>query len=150
MNTLQALNATATEMAVAFNSTGERANWRARVVGSRRFPLVQFTSRANMVEVKYSPSRKEFSVYFNRANCDWGDYLAGAYRSLVGITAGLKAGGLDFSTAIADDTCLRLEYDPKAKTVTIHLAKHGDAWQEAEPETLNAVESTEKISLDPS
>jgi hypothetical protein len=136
-------------MVVAFNSAGERANWRARVAGSRRFPEVRFSSRANMVVVTYSPNRQEFTVSFQRINCDWGDYLAGAYRSLAAITSVLKAGGLEFSTAISEDTRLRLEYHPRTKAVTIHLARHGDAWQDPDTDSLKALENTDEIALDP-
>lgn len=135
------LNALCTEMAVAFNNVTERVNWRARVGGSRRYPEVLFTNRTSMVVVSYSPSRKEFTVAFQRVTAAWGDYLAGAYRSLVVITFSLKAAGFDFSTALADETCLRLEFNPKTKRVTIHLAKHGDDWQTPDTETLKPTEN---------
>jgi hypothetical protein len=102
-----------------------------------------------MVVVTYSVNRREFTVSFQRANCDWGDYLAGAYRSLAGITAGLKAGGLEFSTAVSDETRLRLEYDPRTKAVAIHLARHGDAWQENVNQVKPVDESTDEKTLDP-
>jgi|SRR5215469_14899434 len=122
------LNDIAHEMCVVFNGCPERFNWRAAVGGSRRYPDVRFTTRTSMVAVTYSPYRQEFTVTFSRTACAWGDYLSGAYRSLATITSCLKACGLEFSTAVSEDTVLRVEYHPVHKSCTVHLALHDDDW----------------------
>jgi hypothetical protein len=123
----------ADEIVQAFNGANERMYWKAALGGTRTNPVVHFNSRASMVRVTYAVATGEYVVSFSQAACAWGDFLASAFRSLAQITANLKAAGLDVSTAVADTTRLRVEYDPATKSATIHLANHGDAWQEAEP-----------------
>ena len=123
----------ADDICVAFNSVADRVYWKASLAGTRINPTVRFNSRASMVRVTYDVTSGEFSIDYERTACAWGDFLASAYRSLAQITNALKAGGMAFSTPMADTARLRIEYDPVRKLSTVSIAGHGDEWQAAEP-----------------
>lgn len=140
----------ADEIVAAFNGATERQNWRATIAGNRVNPEVNFNSRANMVCVTYRIAHGDFTVSFSKTSAAFGDFLGSAYRSLAQIMGALKASGLDFP-AVVDETnsVLRIGYDPRAKAVFIHIANHGDVWQEVEPAPFKVpVRAAEKIAQD--
>lgn len=123
----------ADEIAHSFNSVTERGYWKAAIAGTRTNPEVHFNSRSSMVQVAYRIASDDFTISFSKTSVAFGDFMASAFRSLAQIMTSLKAAGLPFATVVDEATvCLRLQYDPRAKVTTVHLAADGDDWLEAE------------------
>lgn len=137
----------ADEITAAFNGATERKYWKASIAGTRVRPEVNFNSRASMVCVTYRIASNDFTITFSKTSAAFGDFIASAYRSLGQVLAGMKAGGIEIASVIAEDVAtLRFEYDPRAKVCTFHIAHHGDAWLDAEPLPFKApVRPEEKI-----
>lgn len=123
----------ADEIANGFNSVTERRYWRAVVAGTRVNPEVHFNSRASMVRVTYRIATADFTVSFSRTSAAFGDFLASTYRSLEQVFTSLKAAGLPFPAMLDGEGVLRVQYDPRAKTVAVAVAFAYDQWTEAEP-----------------
>lgn len=123
----------ADEIVAAFNGATERQYWRATIAGNRIHPEVNFNSRAAFVRVTYYVSSDTFSVSFSKTSAAFGDFLASSFRALSQVLSALKAAGLPFPAAVDDEAVLRLEYDPRSKVASVHVANHGDDWPDAEP-----------------
>lgn len=123
----------ADEIADAFNGVIDRKYWKASVAGSIRNPEVHFNSRSSMVCISYRIASEDFTVTFSRTSVAFGDFLASTAKAMSEVLASLKAGGLAICDALSDSAVLRVEYDPRAKTCTAHMAKGGDKWVDAEP-----------------
>lgn len=144
----------ADEIAAGFNGVTERQYWKAAVAGTRVNPEVHFNSRSNMVRVSYRIATGDFTVKFAKASAAFGDFMASTYKAMGQVLASLKAAGLPFAAVVDEATAvLRIEYDPRSKGVTVHVARAGDDWLDVEPmhfkvpERKSADDST--FSVDP-
>jgi hypothetical protein len=123
----------ADEIVAAFNGATERKYWRATLAGNRLQPEVHFNSRAAFVRVTYHVVSDTFSLAFSKTSAAFGDFLASGFRSLAQVLGALKAAGLPFPAVVEDAAVMRLEFDPRSKVATAHIARHGDAWIDVEP-----------------